>query len=1111
MSKEDFQLTTLTRELDDGNRLVEAWGCAEISALGDAERVTNTTFQSKAMALLEEATLTPALSAFRRRFGIPVELDEIELTIDAPARRPEWREPVVLRLPVVRWVEHGLHQAWLPALEVHVFATRADLLADRLREHARLILAGSHKRILLQDLAVAARERSLTTGKLAVSVSRKTPRQLAEAANQPTKEKSVLSQIAEELPPLVTTESKAPARLVPVAAFEVENELTQLAEALSGAAARSVLLVGPPGSGKTALVRELARRRRDFGFPQTPFWSTSGARLMTGPIGFGMWQERCQGLCREAAKTRAIVHLGNLWELIEVGKANRGEQSVGGYLRPWLARGDLLAIVECTAEQLGGIERLEPHLPGVFRQLEIVVRTPEQTRAILDRVYDRAERQHHDQGSARSRRVARGEKLSSSTLPAAQPALERLLQLHQRYATYSASPGRPVRFLERLLVDHPPAQPLTEAAVIEAFSRETGLPALLLDDRVRLDLSATRGWFTGRVAGQTEAVERVLDLLALTKARLARPRKPLASLLFIGPTGTGKTELAKALATFLFGDASRLTRFDLNEFNDPVSIQRLIGGFAAKESEGLLTARVREQPFSVVLLDEFEKADPAFFDLLLQILGEGRLTDAAGRVADFCNCVIVMTSNLGADGFQRGSTGFHSGSPTEGAAAHFSEAVRRFLRPEIYNRIDAILPFAPLSLATVNAIAGNEVNRVLQRDGVRLRPVAVELDPAVFDHLATRGHDARLGARPLKRVVESELAVPLAEALGQYVVTTPLDVRIGVRNEVVSIDVRARLGREADADRVRQQSDSTLVGAILKRRRRIARLLRCHAVQQLESRITMFTALERRLARAGKKSATADPRLAELPALRASLERVAALMDRARALEDEALAALHRGGDFARPVYSARLEQLAGDCLRIQRDVYRRHLHSPDDVVLAFYCEHPETLLRVAAAYRALATRLGKVLAVEFLSQPASGRSRDVRWLRETVAKPAEFFAKPPPRVIGIVLQLRGELFQPRFEGEAGLHEFKGKDARHECLIDVSATALAAYQPPAGIELKGGIASQGAELQRSFDRESNHVIDQVLGRRPWLTLDLERCLEGLTGDRLNELIESGTG
>src|SRR5262249_9301288 len=161
------------------------------------------------------------------------------------------------------------------------------------------------------------------------------------------------------------------------------------------------------------------------------------------------------------------------------------------------------------------------------------------------------------------------------------------------------------------------------------------------------DMAEARRWFAGRVIGQPEAVDLIVDLLATVKAGLARPRKPLASLLFIGPTGVGKTEMAKALAEFLFGSRQRLTRFDISEYADPLAVQRLIGGsFAA---EGLLTARVREQPFSVVLLDEFEKAHPQLFDLLLQVLGEGRLTDAAGRLADFSNAVVILTSNLGAE------------------------------------------------------------------------------------------------------------------------------------------------------------------------------------------------------------------------------------------------------------------------------------------------------------------------------------------------------------------------------------------------------------------------------------------------------------------------------
>ena len=182
----------------------------------------------------------------------------------------------------------------------------------------------------------------------------------------------------------------------------------------------------------------------------------------------------------------------------------------------------------------------------------------------------------------------------------------------------------------------PSGSPIQTARdVVAAFARETGLPLWLLDDAVPLDLSATRDWFAQRVIGQEDAVSRVVDLLATVKAGLSREHKPLASFLFLGPTGVGKTEMAKSLAEFLFGSSkssgsssgqdSRLIRIDMSEYSDALAVQRLIGGSA--EAEGVLTARVREQPFAVVLLDEFEKGHPALFDLLLQVLGEGRLTE----------------------------------------------------------------------------------------------------------------------------------------------------------------------------------------------------------------------------------------------------------------------------------------------------------------------------------------------------------------------------------------------------------------------------------------------------------------------------------------------------
>jgi ATP-dependent Clp protease ATP-binding subunit ClpA len=581
-----------------------------------------------------------------------------------------------------------------------------------------------------------------------------------------------------------------------------------------------------------------------------------------------MWQERCQQMCREVSKTNAILHLNNLGELLEVGKASRGQQSVGSFLRPWIARGEVLAIAECTPEQASAIERNEPHLLGAFQQFILAERTPEQTRTILSRVLATA--------PGRESKDAAGN----------EAALVRLHQLHRRYATYSANPGRPLRFLKNLLADRFPEKQLDEVQVIEAFSRETGLPRVLLDDDTPLDPAATGDWFARRVIGQPDAAEHVVNLLVMIKARLARPRKPLGSFLFIGPTGTGKTEMAKALAGFLFGDPTRLVRFDLNEFSNPHSVQRLIGG-ATAGSEGLLTARIREQPFSVVLLDEFEKADPAFFDLLLQILGDGRLTDAEGRVADFCNNVIVMTSNLGAEAFQRGRAGFQpAGEQAAEAQSHFADAVRKFLRPEIYNRIDAIVPFGGLGREIVRAIAQRHLELLRQRDGIRLRPIEWQMQEDVADYLATAGYSHRYGARPLKRALEQQLLVPLAEELNRYQEATPLKVHIGLAEGRIRIQAGAQAPDEGT-----QQSPARdpLAQQIVIQRRRIGRLQQCVTTARLEDEVTMLESLERRLKSTGLKPQQLQARLAKLPKLRDCLAAVSKLSDRARRLETETL------------------------------------------------------------------------------------------------------------------------------------------------------------------------------------------------------------------------------
>jgi len=1082
MPGETFQLSTVTRALASGSELSEAIGFPEVSALDDAEKKWRASLVAKVKGILEEPGTVPAHLLHRRRIAAEVTVDTIEITFEPARRALDWQEPVTLRLDYVRWEEDDLWHGYVPGLGVHAFAPRPLLLGDRIKQHVRLVVLGKRKRVSLRQLAEIDRTTELRAGRLEVAAALKKPREVMEALTEEPEKTSILEKLADELPPLASKPA-ATAEILQ-AAFEMDAQLRSVVEFLNGPHRASVLLVGPPGCGKTALVRELARRRREFGLAQTPFWSTNGARLMVGPIGFGMWQQRCQQMCREVSKTHAILHLNSLAELLEVGKATRGEQSIGSFLRPWIARGEVLAIAECTPEQLGALERHEPHLLAAFEQVTVPESTPEQTLRILHHVYD----------------AAPG-RLADHTFAASRAALARLHQLHLRYATYSARPGRPLRFLQNLLADSFPEKTLSDDRVIAAFSRETGLPTLLLDDTLPLDLDQCAGWFAHRVIGQPAGVARVVDLLALIKARLARPGKPLASFLFIGPTGTGKTEMAKALAEFLFSDPNRIVRFDLNEFSDPPSVQRLLGG---ADGEGLLTARVREQPFSVVLLDEFEKADPSFFDLLLQVLGDGRLTDTAGRVADFCNSVVVMTSNLGAQGFQQGPAGFrtHEASALD-AQEHFTSAVRKFLRPEIFNRIDAIIPFQPLSREVVLGIARRHLRLVLERDGIRSRPMQCEFAPEVAEHLATIGYSVRYGARPLKRAIERKILVPLSEAIGVYEKDTPLSVTVDLRAGEIHVDARARL-QESEGHARRDQTEREFVQAAVEQRRKVSKLQHCSATNALENQVTMLESLERRLAAAKWKTPEQSTRLALLPKLKECLQAVAALSDRTATLETEVLATLYGREAVDRSLFAPEVEALRREFERVLREVFRGQHENPDTITLAFYSEDRGTLFEFASAYHALAGRLGTVVALDYFTPPPGARSSTTKLHRQTPKKIADFFATPPEKTIGLTMHLRGDLFFPRFGREAGLHTVNEKKRQRSCLIEASSVLFSAYEPPAGIERPGGIKAKGARECRLFDVESRLVRDNELGERPCISI--ASCVPVLIEERLARLI-----
>jgi ATP-dependent Clp protease ATP-binding subunit ClpC len=900
------------------------------------------------------------------------------------------------------------------------------------------------------------------------------------------KEESVLKQVAVDL-------SKAWTKQERERTYERNSEVRRLAELLGGPMPRSVLLVGKSGVGKTAVVRELARLHASLGLAQRPLWSTSGSRIVAGMTGFGMWQERCQKLLKEVAKTRAIVHLDHLVELIEVGKGGGNQQGIASLLCPAIARGTLLAIAECTPQQLAVIEREDPQLLEAFVQLEIAEASPEQTRNIL-------------------RQVASSglEPVSQVIDPAALDVLDRL---HRRYAAYSAAPGRPLRFLRNMLEDRDEKHTITAADVTNEFSLETGLPLFMLDDRVSLDVDATRHWFQTRVIGQPGPVDLVVDLIASVKAGLARGGKPIASLLFIGPTGVGKTEMAKSLAEFLYQDPGRMIRFDMSEYAHPHAIERLIGGTFT--TQGLLTQKVRDQPFMVVLLDEFEKAHPLFFDVLLQVLGEGRLTDGAGRVADFTSTVVIMTSNLGAESFRQANVGFGGEQAlAQHAERHFEQEVKAYLRPEMFNRLDRIVPFAPLDQPTIVGIAQRELERVTARDGIRLRGVNLKIDPAVVTHLAANGYDPRYGARPLKRAIERELVAPLAEQLTRYAGDVLIDSSVCVVNGHLAMETSARpapgKGTLATAT---DSSTLEILQQVVHQRRQIQALQNSGAILQTRNEIQRLRQVQRqerkRAEKRGKKLkfqfSTEQSKAMQRDQL---LKRVDRLADDANALEELSLLDLYAG----RPIDAAAIREAEQLLVKELNDIlftlYLQQEGRPKDLTLVISGEDLSSALNLARAYEQialhyagtvelswlkmhrpeLAERLATrneshlpMLRLPYLTPPGPQNGTAAPKVLDVYAATPAGIAEPPEDCLGLSLQITGAQAIALLETESGVHTFAVTSNRTlNCYVEALPVPLIAYEPPANIGRQG--AYQDARTRRRYLLYDKICLDPLVER-----------------------------
>jgi len=302
---------------------------------------------------------------------------------------------------------------------------------------------------------------------------------------------------------------------------------------------------------------------------------------------------------------------------------------------------------------------------------------------------------------------------------------------------------------------------VTEQEVAEVVAKWTGIPVARLMQGESEKLLKLEEHLHARVVGQDEAIAAVANAVRRSRAGLGDPRRPLGVFLFVGPTGVGKTELAKALAAFLFDDEQMLVRVDMSEYMEKHSVSRLVGappGYVGYDEGGQLTEAVRRRPYSVVLLDEIEKAHPDVFNILLQVFDDGRLTDGQGRTVDFKNTVLIMTSNVGSSRMADVLT------QTDTEMKRDMQAdLRQAFRPEFLNRIDAIVPFHRLGSAQLQRIV--EIQLKDLRERLAARKLGLSVSPAALSHLAEEGLDAAFGARPLKRVIQNELANPLATAI----------------------------------------------------------------------------------------------------------------------------------------------------------------------------------------------------------------------------------------------------------------------------------------------------------------------------------------------------------
>src|ERR687895_264261 len=595
-----------------------------------------------------------------------------------------------------------------------------------------------------------------------------------------------------------------------------EKEIERVMQVLSRRTKNNPVLIGEPGVGKTAIVEGLAQRIVKGEVPETitgkQLYTLDLGALVAGSRYRGDFEERLKKVLKEI-RTRGdiILFIDELHTLVGAGAAE-GAIDAASILKPMLARGELQTIGATTLEEYRKHLEKDVALERRFQPIKVPEPTVSHTIDILKGLRDRYEAHHRvhitDQGLVAAANLA-DRYISDRYLPDKAIDLIDEAGSRLRIRRMSAPPeyrevedkiadvrrkkeeaieqqdfelAAHFRDDEKRLMEERSAKEtewraeqgesyaeVDEEEIAEVLSSWTGIPVTSLTEEETAKLLRMEEELHKRIVGQHDAIQAVSRSIRRTRAGLKDPKRPAGSFIFLGPSGVGKTESAKALAEFMFGDEAALIQLDMSEYMEKHTVSRLVGsppGYVGYEEGGQLTEAVRRRPYSVVLLDEIEKAHPDVFNTLLQILEDGRLTDAQGKTVDFKNTVIIMTSNLGTQGLRKPAMGFGqaTGELTyEKMKERVQEELKKGFRPEFLNRIDEVIVFHELSRDEVKSIVDLMIKRVASQ--LESQDVGIELTDASKEHLARKGYDPALGARPLRRAIQRLVEDPISEKI----------------------------------------------------------------------------------------------------------------------------------------------------------------------------------------------------------------------------------------------------------------------------------------------------------------------------------------------------------